>query len=285
MQSLMQLVRIDEAINALGGVFPGDDDFNYLHLRPGGNYIASRWSRIVGLPYICTRAEFEARKAERQGKPSWDDAPKWAQWLAQDLSGAWFFYKTKPGVIPGIWLGGRVSHRQEIGEVIGDWHNTLEQRPSHIHQTSDLGRSSGTVGANHIGESDEKGDVYAAIEAMRDIRTAFANQAVSQFKASARYIDKHPCGLNKVEVTVEPDIDFEWLANQFDDADDINAVWALRDKLHHKNKPETSPELSFHLSNAFNELQASARLLPEDDPRRSQIVALAGGVGAVKEVA
>lgn len=78
--------------------------------------------------------------------------------------------------------------------------------------------------------------------------------------------------------------DFEALANQFDDADDINAVWALRDKLHHKNKPEPSPELSFHLSNAFNELQAGARLLPDSDPRRAQLVALAGGVSAVKEV-
>lgn len=138
---------------------------------------------------------------------------------------------------------------------------------------------------NHMGEPNEKGDVDAAIESMRDIRTAFANQAVSQFKTSTRYVEQHPCGLSKVEVTIEPDIDFEWLANQFDDADDINAVWALRDKLHHKNKPETSPELSFHLSNAFNELQASARLLPEDDPRRASIVSLAGGVGAVKEVA
>lgn len=296
--------RIDKAIDKTGGVYPGGTGEDYLHSGlPGVGYIATRWTRITSADFVCTRAEFESRKAERQGKPSWDDAPKWAQWLAQDLSGAWFFYKTKPDVIPGIWFGGSVSHKQEIGEVIGDWHNTLEQRPNQIHPTGDLRRSSGSAGAaapagrigcgsglvgvnpNYFVESDEKGDFDAAIEAMRDIRTAFAKQAVSQFKASARYVDKHPCGLSKVEVAVEPNIDFEWLANQFDDADDINAVWALRDKLHHKNKPDLSPELSFHLSNAFNELQASARLLPEDDPRRAQIVALAGGVGAVKEVA
>ncbi len=44
-------------------------------------------------------------------------------------------------------------------------------------------------------------------------------------------------------------------------------------------------ELSFHLSNAFNELQASARLLPEDDPRRSALAGIAGAVNAVREVA
>ena len=55
--------------------------------------------------------------------------------------------------------------------------------------------------------------------------------------------------------------------------------------LEQQQNKQVEPELIFHLSNAFNELQASARFLPEDDPRRAQIVALAGGIGAVKEVA
>lgn len=55
--------------------------------------------------------------------------------------------------------------------------------------------------------------------------------------------------------------------------------------LEQQQNEQPEPELSFHLSNAFNELQASARLLPEDDPRRASIVSLAGGVSAVKEVA
>lgn len=55
--------------------------------------------------------------------------------------------------------------------------------------------------------------------------------------------------------------------------------------LEQQQNEQAEPELSFHLSNAFNELQACARLLPDDDPRRAQIVALAGGVGAVREVA
>ncbi len=46
-----------------------------------------------------------------------------------------------------------------------------------------------------------------------------------------------------------------------------------------------SPEVAFHLSNAFNEIQASARLLPETDPRKSALAGIAGAVNAVREVA
>jgi len=29
-------------------------------------------------------------------KPEWKDAPKWANWLAQDANGDWYWYKEKP---------------------------------------------------------------------------------------------------------------------------------------------------------------------------------------------
>lgn len=29
-------------------------------------------------------------------KPSWDDAPEWAQWLAMDGDGRWVWYETEP---------------------------------------------------------------------------------------------------------------------------------------------------------------------------------------------
>lgn len=196
---------IDQVIDANSGVWPSND----FRCRAQKTFI--------------TRDEFEARVVERRNKPSWDKAPAWARYVAQDSGGRWYWYDAKPVAVDeefGIeGMVGKALYSFRYGEVIGDWRNTPEQRP------------------NHIGESDEKG-----------------------------------C------------FDFEALANQFDDADDINAVWALRDKLHHKNKPEPPPELSFHLSTAFNELQAGARLLPDSDPRRAQLVALAGGVSAVKEV-
>lgn len=273
---LIKRVRIDKAINALDGNASNaaegyNNNYNFLMLDELRGYRFVAGGQYYLGESICTRAEFEARKAERQNKPSWDEHDY--KFIHQGKNGHWYgSLKDNPASLPDI-ITDECWHYIEAasarrGEVFGDYRNTLELRP------------------NHIGESSEKGGVDAAIEAMRDIRTAFANQAVSQFNTSARYVDKHPCGLSKVEVTVESgaSIDFEWLANQFDDVDDINAVWALRDKLHHKNKPATSPELSFHLSNAFNELQAGARLLPDSDPRRGQLVALAVGIGAVKEV-
>jgi hypothetical protein len=29
-------------------------------------------------------------------KPSWDEAPSWAQWLAMDGDGMWFWYASEP---------------------------------------------------------------------------------------------------------------------------------------------------------------------------------------------
>lgn len=270
---------IDQLIDAVGGEWPSND------------------FRCRAQKTLITRDEFEARVAERQNKPSWDDATEWARYLAQDSGGRWYWYDAKPvafdeefGVEAEV---GKAFYSSRYGEVIGDWRSTPEQRP------------------NHIGESDEKGALnfdlemdiaksspVLALHLAKEKLEAYQDGRCKQLKWQElchRNESKHASYIQanvvepwlKTPMTAEakPGIDFEWLANQFDDADDINAVWALRDKLHHKNKPETSPELSFHLANAFNELQASARLLPEDDPRRAQLVALAGGVSAVKEVA
>lgn len=311
MQSLKQIVQIDQAIDDLKGVFPGDDDFNYLHLRPGGNYIASRWSRIVGLPYICTRAEFEARKAERQGKPSWDEHDY--KFIHQGKNGHWYgSLKDNPASLPDM-ITDECWHYIEAasarrGEVFGDYRNTLEQRPSQIHPTGDLGRSSGTVGANHIGESDEKVSTYAEIQQAAQACERALNEFFPKVKLgnSADWydydkqeaIEKPPIGaecivLGNVHARIIGSTASGYLIYQSVEtgfcemACQVSSFRPLdwdRD-LQPNPEPDPSPELSFHLSNAFNELQASARLLPEDDPRRASIVSLAGGVGAVKEVA
>lgn len=31
-------------------------------------------------------------------KPSWDDAPEWAEWLAQDGTGDWYWFELKPSL-------------------------------------------------------------------------------------------------------------------------------------------------------------------------------------------
>ena len=67
------------------------------------------------------------------GMPSWDDAPEWAKWLCQDPIGQWKFTDTKP--IPehehggSFWLADIHWERGLPGAVLGDWRDTLQERP------------------------------------------------------------------------------------------------------------------------------------------------------------
>lgn len=69
------------------------------------------------------KAKYLECKAELQNKPSWKDAPEWALSVTQRVNGEWF------------WLGstdqfkGPSSSSGCVGEIIGDWRDTLERRP------------------------------------------------------------------------------------------------------------------------------------------------------------
>lgn len=323
--------KIDKAIDKTAGIYPGGNGEDYLHSGlPGVGYIASRWARTVSTVFVCTRAEFEARKAERQGKPSWDDAPAKSSWLAQDLSGAWFFFDEKPGVIPGIWIGGNAV-KQSTGEVIGDWHNTLEQRPNAVGRPplqvnlipavdgeSPIDTANRMIHAllqrpNHIGESGEKVSTRAEIEQAAQA----CERALNEFFPEAKLGSADWYDYDKQEATKLPPVGaacecFNYESNEFVKVKVLDAVTGSREcavatingdsfgwvfwgckfrpldwnrNLQPNPDPEPSPELSFHLSNAFNELQAGARLLPDSDPRKTQLAALAGAVSAIREVA
>ena len=43
------------------------------------------------------------KESEVNGKPSWDDAPDWANWLTYDESG-WFWWKEKPSLYDKVYL-------------------------------------------------------------------------------------------------------------------------------------------------------------------------------------
>lgn len=82
-----------------------------------------------------SRDEWLARRAELQNKPSWNDAPEWAQWLGQIGSGHWEWYGGAEAPSEhdsgDCWLhkaGGKFSGVG--GEVLGDWRDTLERRPT-----------------------------------------------------------------------------------------------------------------------------------------------------------
>ncbi len=68
-------------------------------------------------------------------KPNWDDAPTWAQWLAQDFCGEWWWYERKPRHHRSLkrWVEDsakgnldRAGSRQPEND---GWRETLERRP------------------------------------------------------------------------------------------------------------------------------------------------------------
>lgn len=85
-------------------------------------------SAILGQPMWFSAREVLGRRAELQSKPSWSDAPEWAEWLAQDGDGGWWFYRCVPKTALLVWRG-TDRHYANDGEVLGDWRDTLERRP------------------------------------------------------------------------------------------------------------------------------------------------------------
>lgn len=100
---------------------------------------------IFGCPVLIggwfTKSQWLTRRAELQNKPSWEDAPAWAQYLVQNSIGLWTFtrYEPRPNSAGGWSMdrdvqrhGNRlcVNVKDEVGgEVFGDWRDTLEKRP------------------------------------------------------------------------------------------------------------------------------------------------------------
>lgn len=62
-------------------------------------------------------------------KPDWKDAPEWANYLAKDANGVWFWYATRP-LIEGsdsVWSYGGTYKRACVPD--GSWKDSLERRP------------------------------------------------------------------------------------------------------------------------------------------------------------
>lgn len=61
-------------------------------------------------------------------RPDWKDAPEWAQFLAMDADGEWYWYESMPRIseISQLWcVTGKMEH---AGSVTG-WRDTLSERP------------------------------------------------------------------------------------------------------------------------------------------------------------
>ena len=79
--------------------------------------------------------------SEDFNKPSWDTAPKNANWLAMDSDGTWFWYEEEPLILDDCTWN---YHHNDIrfwdsnhyaspaltqGELDNFWKNSLEERP------------------------------------------------------------------------------------------------------------------------------------------------------------
>ncbi len=74
-------------------------------------------------------------------KPSWDDAPEWAQWLAQDENALWWWYASEPECGVNVWRSsGDHSEIAARGNRNPNWRETLERRPdadSHLNHIAE----------------------------------------------------------------------------------------------------------------------------------------------------
>jgi len=64
-----------------------------------------------------------------QGKPSWDDAPYWANYLAMDEDGSWYWYSIEP--VPND-LGQWMTYEGKAAKAANsfDWQESKEQKPT-----------------------------------------------------------------------------------------------------------------------------------------------------------
>ena len=122
------------------------------------------YPECIGAPFF-TRDQWLARRAELQNKPRFADHPD-AKCFFQHESGRWFKNVESSDMgVDGIgWRNNQLSHRIDcgwvdigLGEVLGDWRDTLERRPVDL---------SGPAVTARLTEATE--NVLAAVPALMD---------------------------------------------------------------------------------------------------------------------
>ena len=86
--------------------------------------------REIGPLYLPSPPPIHGESLPKQiEKPSWDDAPEWAEWLAKNMDGAWYWYRKRPVDIVWTWCGTNKSERANTDYIPEQWRETLESRP------------------------------------------------------------------------------------------------------------------------------------------------------------
>ncbi len=61
-------------------------------------------------------------------KPDWKDAPSWANYLAQDEDGDWYWYEKEPRQSCSYWVAQKCTEIQYVSTANTDWRETLENK-------------------------------------------------------------------------------------------------------------------------------------------------------------
>ena len=100
----------------------------YVYWKGGKRKVSGNCITVVSPCVNIDKAQWLARRAELQNKPSWDDAPEWGEWLAQDEDGEWKWLAGLPGKYVDCWTAVKIKGHCK-GLALGDWSDTLEKRP------------------------------------------------------------------------------------------------------------------------------------------------------------
>jgi len=122
--------------------WPTGDTFIGRILKDGVYSVTS----VAGIPTSFvnwfTIDQWIERRSKMQNKPSWDDAPGWANWLCQRDDGMWFWCVEEPRVSENGWETRHEARAaypsgDQIPEyVLGDWRDTLERRPVDLSESA-----------------------------------------------------------------------------------------------------------------------------------------------------
>ena len=111
-------------------VWPAGDHqpWGYVYWKEGERHVSGNCITVIQPCVKIDRSDWLSRRAELQNKPSWEDAPEWAEWLAQDEDGEWKWLAGLPGKYVDGWTAVKIKGCCK-GIALGDWRDTLEKRP------------------------------------------------------------------------------------------------------------------------------------------------------------